>query len=321
MHSRMSCSCFIFLHCVFSNAAWNGLHYMKYYHKCCIITRWNGFSPECGVVVFYVLSQNIVKYLPHQIQLKCVETVFLLNVAWCIFKCALRFPTKQHWMQSHTGCISLEWRTTLSLLRWPRQACDFSKLVLFPHISQEFLLLPFSSGWDASQVSEKQKQRCPSRSRFGADCSGISGSPCYHCNFGFIFPGQLKYHMKRVATKEKVVGLFMSCLVRAWRCRALMWVFISIQIWSCNYIFTKWCNYIFTRWYRMKCNTKGKSCTTWQDMFGHRLPQNRGPKMLIFSFCWRKLVHHLWTAVPNWIKTDRQTRQACLNPQKRFSFF
>ena len=228
---------------------------------------------------------------------------------------------RQMRMQSHTGCISLEWRTTLSLLRWPRQACDFSKLVLFPHISQEFLLLPFSSGWDASQVSEKQKQRCPSRSRFGADCSGISGSPCYHCNFGFIFPGQLKYHMKRVATKEKVVGLFMSCLVRAWRCRALMWVFISIQIWSCNYIFTKWCNYIFTRWYRMKCNTKGKSCTTWQDMFGHRLPQNRGPKMLIFSFCWRKLVHHLWTAVPNWIKTDRQTRQACLNPQKRFSFF
>ena len=153
--------------------------------------------------------------------------------------------------ESHTGCISLEWHTTLSLLRWPRQACDFSKLVLFPHISQEFLLLPFSSGWDASQVSEKQKQRCPSRSRFGADCSGISGSPCYHCNFGFIFPGQLKYHMKRVATKEKVVGLFMSCLVWAWRCRALMWVFISIQIWSCNYIFTKWCNYIFTRWYGM----------------------------------------------------------------------
>ena len=219
------------------------------------------------------------------IQLKCVETVFLLNVAWCIFKCALRFPTNEDAKPHCTGCISLEWRTTLSLLRWPRQACDFSKLVLFPHISQEFLLLPFSSGWDASQVSEKQKQRCPSRSRFGADCSGISGSPCYHCNFGFIFPGQLKYHMKRVATKEKVVGLFMSCLVRAWRCRALMWVFISIQIWSCNYIFTKWCNYIFTRWYQMKCNTKGKSCTTWQDMFGHWLPQNRGPKMLIFSFC------------------------------------
>ena len=164
---------------------------------------------------------------------------------------------------------------------------DLFKWCQKKRITKGYHLKLYFTSQDASQVSEKPKQRCPSRSRFGDDCSGISGSPCYHCNFGFIFPGQLKYHMKRVATKEKVVGLFMSCLVRAWRCRALMWVFISIQIWSCNYIFTKWCNYIFTRWYRMKCNTKGKSCTTWQDMFGHRLPQNRGPKMLIFSFCWR----------------------------------
>merc|ERR1712218_394938 len=36
--------------------------------------------------------------------------------------------------------------------------------------------------------------------------------------------------MKRIATKEKVLSLFNSRLVRAWRCRALMWVFISIQI-------------------------------------------------------------------------------------------
>ena len=36
--------------------------------------------------------------------------------------------------------------------------------------------------------------------------------------------------MKRIATKEKVLSLFISRLVRAWRCRALMWVFISIQI-------------------------------------------------------------------------------------------
>ena len=106
----------------------------------------------------------------------------------------------------------------------------------------------------------------------------------------------------------------MSCLVRAWRCRALMWVFISIQIWPCNYIFTKWCNYIFTRWYGMKCNTKGKSCSTLQDMFGHRLPQNRGPKMLIFSFCWRKLVHHLWTAVPN---KNRQTDETSMSKSSK----
>ena len=62
------------------------------------------------------------------------------------------------------------------------------------------------------------------------NCSDISGAPCYHCNFGFICPSHLKYHMKRIATKEKVLSLFNSRLVRAWRCRALMWVFISIQI-------------------------------------------------------------------------------------------
>ena len=61
---------------------------------------------------------------------------------------------RQMRMQSHTGCISLEWRTTLSLLRWPRQACDFSKLVLFPHISQEFLLLP--SGWNLGCISGRR---------------------------------------------------------------------------------------------------------------------------------------------------------------------
>ena len=32
MHSRIYCICLIFLHCVFSNAASNCLHYMKYDH-------------------------------------------------------------------------------------------------------------------------------------------------------------------------------------------------------------------------------------------------------------------------------------------------
>ena len=113
------------------------------------------------------------------------------------------------------GCkvtiVALVWNDIQHFLFYVDQdkhVCDSSKLILFPHISQEFLLLPFSSGWDASQVSEKQKQRCPSRSRFGAYCSDISGAPCYHCNFGFIFPSHMKYHMKRIATKEKVICLF-----------------------------------------------------------------------------------------------------------------
>ena len=78
------------------------------------------------------------------------------------------------------------------------------------------------------------------------NCSDISGAPCYHCNFGFICPSHLKYHMKRIATKEKVLSLFISRLVRAWRCRALMWVFISIQIDPVLYfhkIFSSSCSY------------------------------------------------------------------------------
>ena len=35
------------------------------------------------------------------------------------------------------------------------------------------------------------------------NCSDISGAPCYHCNFGFICPSHLKYHMKRIAIKGK----------------------------------------------------------------------------------------------------------------------
>ena len=70
MLSPISCICLIFLNCVFSNAASNCLYYMKYNYTRYMITCWNGFSPECGVVVFYVISQNFITYLPHQIQLR-----------------------------------------------------------------------------------------------------------------------------------------------------------------------------------------------------------------------------------------------------------
>ena len=136
------------------------------------------------------------------------------------------------------------------------------------------------------------------------NCSDISGAPCYHCNFGFICPSHLKYHMKRIATKEKVLSLFNSRLVRAWRCRALMWVFISIQI-DPVIIFSQDFLLQLLLWLvsghrpllrlQMVSNeayyTKEKSCTTWQDMFRHRLPQNRCSKMQNFAVFWRKFAH------------------------------
>ena len=80
-------------------------------------------------------------YLPHKFQIKCFETIFLLNVALCFSNAPSNSQQKR--MQSHTGCIGLICRPTLSLLWWQRQACDSSKLNLFPHISQDS-----SSGWD-----------------------------------------------------------------------------------------------------------------------------------------------------------------------------
>ena len=84
--------------------------------------------------------------------------------------------------------------------------------------------------------------------------------------------------------------------VRAWRCRALMWVFISIQI-DPVIIFSQDFLLQLLLWLvsghrpllrlQMVSNeayyTKEKSCTTWQDMFGHRLPQNRCSIMQNFA--------------------------------------
>ena len=126
-------------------------------------------------------------------------------------------------MHSHTNCICL----TFSTVRFKcffKSPCREYAQPLVQNLLFGFQMHP--------QID------CLNRCKFALTafvyssplCSDISGAPCYHCNFGFICPSHLKYHMKRIATKEKVLSLFISRSVRAWRCRALMWVFISIQI-------------------------------------------------------------------------------------------
>ena len=92
--------------------------------------------------------------------------------------------------------------------------------------------------------------------------------------------------------------------VRAWRCRALMWVFISIQI-DPVIIFSQDFLLQLLLWLvsghrpllrlqmvsKEAYYTKEKSCTTWQDMFRHRLPQNRCSIMHNFAVFWRKFAH------------------------------
>ena len=46
-------------------------------------------------------------YLPHKFQIKCFETIFLLNVALCFSNAPSNSQQKR--MQSHTGCIALVW--------------------------------------------------------------------------------------------------------------------------------------------------------------------------------------------------------------------
>ena len=89
MHSRIYCICLIFLHCVFSNAASNCLHYMKYDHTHVAWLHVETVSLQNGALWYSMcfLKTLSYKYLPRKKQLKCV-------VAWCTFKCALKLPTK-----------------------------------------------------------------------------------------------------------------------------------------------------------------------------------------------------------------------------------
>ena len=142
MDAKSHYICLIILPCVFSNYVPNCLHLWSITTHVALFHV--GFSPECAVMVFYVLSQNVVRYhiSTTQISNKMCWNYFSPECGVVLFTNAPS-NSQQKRMQSHTGCIGLICRPTLSLLWWPRQACDSSKLNLFPHISQDS-----SSGWD-----------------------------------------------------------------------------------------------------------------------------------------------------------------------------
>ena len=91
-----------------------------------MITCWNGFTPECGVVVFYVISQNFITNLPNTVKM--------------IFSCMAWCPQ----IINKVTIVALVWNDIQHFIFYVDQdkhVCDSSKLILFPHISQEFLLL------------------------------------------------------------------------------------------------------------------------------------------------------------------------------------
>ena len=89
--------------------------FMKYNHTCCIVSCWNGFSPECAVMLFYVLSQNVVGYhiSTTQISNKICWNYFSPECGVVLFKRAFKFTAKEdakshwlHWFDMSSNTLS-----------------------------------------------------------------------------------------------------------------------------------------------------------------------------------------------------------------------
>ena len=108
MQSRTRYICLIFLPCLFSNDVSNCLHLLS------ITTHVALFHVETAsllnVLLWYSMCSlktlSDIIYLPHKFQIKCVETIFLLNVALCFFQMCLQIHSKR-------GC-----KVTLVALVW-----------------------------------------------------------------------------------------------------------------------------------------------------------------------------------------------------------
>ena len=103
MDAKSHYICLIFLPCVFSNDVPNCLHLWSITTHVALFHV--GFSPECAVMVFYVLSQNVVRYhiSTTQISNKMCWNYFSPECGVVLFKRAFKFTAKEdamsHWLQ------------------------------------------------------------------------------------------------------------------------------------------------------------------------------------------------------------------------------
>ena len=107
MDTKSHYICLIFLPCMFSNDISNCLHLWSITTHVALFHV--GFSPECAVMVFYVLSQNVVRYhiSTTQISNKMCWNYFILSWMWrCAFQTRLQIHSKR-------GC-----NVTLAALVW-----------------------------------------------------------------------------------------------------------------------------------------------------------------------------------------------------------
>ena len=228
------------------------------------------FSTVCSQTLPQIvcISWNIITHITWL----RVETVSLQNVALWYSMWSLK--TSSQIYQIQLKLFSLVWRGALKLLTksqllhalvWngiqhflfyvdqDKHVCDSSKLILFPHISQEFLLLlrlgfapwAVSPDIDLCGVFKRcQKKRIIKDYHLKLYLKNRGGNQATPIAIAFrslllwyfrrsMLPLQLWIHFFKsleISHEEdrdkRESDLFIFCFVRVWRCRTLTWVFI-----------------------------------------------------------------------------------------------
>ena len=102
------------------------------------IIRMNRMDPQPhGQLYFKCCFKRFASNAIHEVLSQMLHYYMLIRFFSWMWRGAFLKKRRQtlHCKTTLDALVRMRWRTTLSLLRWPRQACGFSKLVLFPHIS------------------------------------------------------------------------------------------------------------------------------------------------------------------------------------------
>ena len=190
--------CMIFLPCMFSNDISNCLHLWSITTHVALFHV--GFSPECAVMVFYVLSQNVVRYhiFTTQISNKMCWNYFSPECGVVLFKRAFKFAAKKdakshwlHWFDMSSNTFSfMVTKTSMSFFKIELLSTHFTRFLL--RLGFVPLVVPSESGClPKPQESPKTMPDALSRSSFWEiHIQKKYARPCtilWKCNIKFNF--------------------------------------------------------------------------------------------------------------------------------------
>ena len=165
MDAKSHYICLIFLPCVFSNDVPNCLHLWSITTHVALFHV--GFSPECAVMVFYVLSQNVVRYhiSTTQISNKMCWNYFSPECGVVLFKRAFKFTAKEdamshwlHWIDMSSNTFSfMVTKTSMWFFKIEPLSTYFTRFLL--RLGFVPLVVPSESGCLPSL--RKAQKRCP----------------------------------------------------------------------------------------------------------------------------------------------------------------